>query len=109
MRDISGMPGAATAVKPYGEGGGGEEMRLELLAQPEPATGPGASQATRIKLPRLIKPHGRPAADGMNRRQVETRVQGSLGVIQSMGNVGNYLHVGTGPMRGCGYRRARQN
>lgn len=37
-----GTRSAATGVQLYGEGGGGEEMRLELLAQSEPATGHGS-------------------------------------------------------------------
>jgi hypothetical protein len=37
------MPSAATAVQPYGQGDSGEEMRLELLTRPEPATSSGQS------------------------------------------------------------------
>src|ERR1700735_2041503 len=35
----AGKPGTATAVRSYGEGGSGEEIRLELLAQPGPRPG----------------------------------------------------------------------
>jgi hypothetical protein len=37
-----GMPSAATAVYLYDEGDGSVEMRLELLARPEPARGSGS-------------------------------------------------------------------
>jgi len=33
------MPSTATVVQLYAQGDGGEEMRLELLGQPEPASG----------------------------------------------------------------------
>jgi hypothetical protein len=63
------MPGVATAVELYGEGGSDKEERLELRAVIAAAGLGRCLGSLRLIFPGLRQSYERPAADSMNPRQ----------------------------------------